>query len=40
LFSGVKRLNAHETTAIFVSSWRAWLVFAFALAAVWLVVTV
>jgi len=40
MFTGVKRLHAHETTAIFVSSWRALLVFACALAAVWLVVTV
>jgi cytochrome b len=40
MFTGVKRLRAGETTATFVSPWRALLVFACALAAVGLIVTV
>lgn len=40
MFTGVKRLRAGETTATFVSPWRALLLFACALAAVVLIVTV
>ena len=40
MFTGVKRLRAGETTATFASPWRALLVFACALAAVGLIVTV
>ncbi|HEX6317265.1 MAG TPA: cytochrome b/b6 domain-containing protein [Burkholderiales bacterium] len=40
MFTGVKRLRAGETAATFASPWRALLVFACALAAVGLIVTV